>query len=146
MVDNQFGGRQRIDFVGRATEFDDGVAHGGKIDDGGYACEVLQDYAARRERDFGAWSCLRIPVGQRENIVASHVATILMPQQVFEQDFQREGQLSCVPFSYGIEAEYFKAVVTNSKRRARAEAVLHRVFSGIVWVSRDQQGHRAGAL
>ena len=47
VVDDQLGRRQRVDLVGGAAEFDDGIAHGGEVDDGRHAREVLQDDARR---------------------------------------------------------------------------------------------------
>ena len=37
VIDDQFGGRQRIDLLRIAAEFDDGLAHRGKVDDAGNA-------------------------------------------------------------------------------------------------------------
>ena len=47
MIDHQLGGKQRIDFLRIAAEFAHGVAHGGQIDDGGHAGEILQAARAR---------------------------------------------------------------------------------------------------
>ena len=58
MVDHQFGGQQRIDFFGIAAEVAHRVAHGGEIDHGRDAGEILQQNASGHEGDFffgGAW-------------------------------------------------------------------------------------------
>ena len=56
VVDHQIAGDQRIDLLGCCFvthHLDDGRSHGRQIDHRGYACEVLQDDAPRRECDLG---------------------------------------------------------------------------------------------
>ena len=52
VIDDELGGRQRIDLVRVAAELDHRLAHRGEIDDGRHAGEVLHEHAARRERDL----------------------------------------------------------------------------------------------
>ena len=52
VVDDQLGGLQRVDAFGVAAQFDDGVAHGGQIDDGRHAGEVLHQHPGRHEGDL----------------------------------------------------------------------------------------------
>ena len=70
MVDDQFGGGQRVDLVGGAAQLDDGISHGGEVNHRRNASEVLQDDAARRKRNLRAGIGFRVPVGQSEDVVA----------------------------------------------------------------------------
>ena len=56
MIDHQVAGNLRVDPLGGgriAGHADDGVPHGGQINDGGHTGEVLQHYPTGREGDFG---------------------------------------------------------------------------------------------
>jgi hypothetical protein len=52
VVDHQVGGNLRIDAMRINAELCRGVAESGKVNDGGNAGEVLQDYARRGEWDL----------------------------------------------------------------------------------------------
>ena len=52
VVDDQIDGHDGVDAVGVATQPRHGRAHGGQIDDGRHAGEVLQDNPAGLERHF----------------------------------------------------------------------------------------------
>ena len=53
VVDDELGGRERVDLRRVAAEGADGLAHGGEVDDAGHAGEVLHDHARGRELDLG---------------------------------------------------------------------------------------------
>src|SRR3982751_4431554 len=94
MIDDQFGGAERIDAGGVAAEMAHGVAHGGEIDDGGDSGEVLQEDAGRREGDFLCRLNFRVPLYQRGDVFWTDAQAVLGSQQVFEEDLEREGQAS----------------------------------------------------
>jgi hypothetical protein len=52
VVDDQFGGLQRVDLFGVAAKGLHGVAHGGEVDDGGNAGEVLHKHAGGHVGDL----------------------------------------------------------------------------------------------
>ena len=52
MIDYELGGKQRINFLCVAAEIFDGVAHGGKINHGRNAGEILEQHARGHEGDF----------------------------------------------------------------------------------------------
>ena len=121
VVDHQFGGQQRIDFLRVAAELADGVAHGGEIDDGGHAGKILQQHARGHEGNF-FFAVRRIPGGQGANVVGVDEAVVFMAQQIFEQNFQRKGQavdVADVGFGQRIEAEDFKRIIADAQRGAR---------------------------
>ncbi len=92
MVDDQLGGREGIDALGIAAEGLDGVAHGGEIDDGGHAGEVLHEDAGGHVGDFAAGLGLGVPVGEEFDVGGGDVDAVFAAQQIFEQDFEAEGQ------------------------------------------------------
>ena len=72
VIDHQLGRLQRIDQLGIATQGLHCVAHGGEIDHGGNAGEVLQQYPARHEGDFAVGYGLWLPRSQRAHVVGFH--------------------------------------------------------------------------
>src|SRR5207244_7110488 len=67
-------------------------AHGGEIDDGGHAGEVLEEHARRHERDLALRGTRGLPREERLDVLARHAPAVLAAQQVLEQDLEREGQ------------------------------------------------------
>ncbi len=61
VIDDELGGSEGIDAFGIAAECLDGVAHGGEIDDGGNAGEVLHEDAGRHVSNFAAGLGFRDP-------------------------------------------------------------------------------------
>jgi hypothetical protein len=67
MIDDEFGGKQGIDFLWIAAELAHCVAHGGEIDYRGNAREILKQNASGREGNFfsaGAFGLGGIPGGE----------------------------------------------------------------------------------
>ncbi len=82
MVDDQLGGKERIDARGIAAHALDRLAHGGEIDDGGDAGEILQQDARGHEGDFflrGVGS----PAGEGANVLGANEAAIFATQEIF---------------------------------------------------------------
>ena len=145
VIDDQLGRRQRIDAVGIATQFNHRIAHGGEVDDGGHAREVLQDDAARRKRNLGARRGGRIPVRKCEDVVPGDIPPVFEPKQVLEQDFQGVGESVYMPFADGIEPVDFVFLAANIEGGTSAEAVRHDWFSGVL-NSSDGAGPSGAAL
>ncbi len=127
VVDDQLGGDERVDALGVAAKGLDGVAHGGQVDDGGNAGEVLHEHAGGHVGDFAAGLGLGIPLGQEFDVAGGDVHAVFAAEQVLEQDFEAEGQ------SAEIEAFFFECGQTvdgigfaaGLERGAACEAV-HR--------------------
>ena len=94
VIDDQLDRLQRIDLGRIAAERLHGVAHRRQIDDARDAGEILQQHAARRERDFLGRLGVRIPLGERLDIGRADGQAVLGAQQVFEQNLERERQPS----------------------------------------------------
>ncbi len=92
VVDDELGGRERIDALGIAAESLDGVAHGGEIDDGGNAGEVLHEHAGRHVGDLAAGLGFGVPVGEEFDVGSGDVDSVFAAQQIFEQNFEAEGK------------------------------------------------------
>ena len=100
VVDDHFGRRQRVDLRWVAAEVDDRLTHRGEVDDTRDTGEVLHDHAGRRELDLRARLGVRIPAGQRLDVILGDVGAVLGPQQRLEQDLQAERQAGDVePFA-----------------------------------------------
>src|SRR5580693_5460027 len=92
MVDDQLGGGERIDEPRIAAHALDGFAHGGQIDDGGHAGEILQQNSRRYKRDLffrRSWC----PVREELNIIRMDKTSVFTAQKVFEKDAERKRQL-----------------------------------------------------
>jgi hypothetical protein len=115
VVDDELRGDQRVDGGRVGVELvDHGVAHRGEIDDRGDAGEVLHDDARRRERDLAGRLGLGVPPRQRLDVLLGDGAVALRPQQVLEQDLQREGQTRDVePRLQGVQPEDLEGAVAD---------------------------------
>ncbi len=102
VVDHELGRDQRVDAGRVAPQLRHRIAHGGQVDDGGHAREVLHDHARGREGDFALRELARIRLGEREDIFAGDRAPVLVAQQVLQQDLQRVGQASDVRLADGL--------------------------------------------
>ncbi len=92
MVDDQLGGEEWIDARGIAAHALDGFAHGGEINHGGNAGEVLQQNACGHEGDFFLYS-VGSPTGERANVFGANEAAIFAAQKIFQQDAKGKRQL-----------------------------------------------------
>ena len=70
---------------------------------------------------------LRVPLGQRLDVLGRDDQAVLGAQQVFQQDLQRKRQLGDrgMPFGDGVEPENAVVPVTHSKSRLAAEVIGH---------------------
>jgi hypothetical protein len=93
VVDDEIDGDKRVDLLGIAAEGLHGVTHGGEIDDGGNAGEVLHQHAGGAEGDLLAGLALVLdPGGDRLDVGLGDGAAVLGTQQVLEQHPHGEGQ------------------------------------------------------
>jgi hypothetical protein len=84
VVDDQFGGRERVDLGGVAAQVADRLPHGGEVDHAGHAGEVLHQYARGRELDLHARVGGRVPGAEGADVVGGDVRAVLGPQQVLQ--------------------------------------------------------------
>ncbi len=92
MVDDEIDGGERIDLLGIALHRLHRIAHGGEIDDGGHAGEILHQHARRAEGDLAIRGPLLQPAGDGLDVVGGDGAAVFVAEQILEQDFQRVGQ------------------------------------------------------
>ncbi|MHC2523563.1 hypothetical protein ACVIEM_000648 [Rhizobium leguminosarum] len=94
VVDDEIDGNERVDLLGIAAERHHRVAHGGKIDDGGNAGEVLHQHARRAIGDFVFDRTLVVqPFGNGQDVLLGDRLAVFEAQQVFKQHFHRIGKL-----------------------------------------------------
>ena len=95
MVDDEIDRRQRIDLLRILAELRHRIAHRGQIDDGRNAGEILHQHARRAEGDLGfGLAAIVEPVDDAQDVVAGDGAAVFMAQQIFDQHFQRIGQVA----------------------------------------------------
>ena len=126
MIDDEIDRRERIDLLGVAAERGHGVAHGGKVDHGGNAGEVLHQNARRAERDLAVASPLLEPERDPANVVGGDGAPVLVAEQILEQHLEREGEARDARKPAGLRLLQAEIVVfdpVDFQRAAAFEAV-----------------------
>ena len=94
VVDHQLHGDEGVDLRRVAAEAGQRVTHGGQVDDGGHAGEVLHEHALGCERDLVRGVTRRSPVPfgvgapprDGDDVVRRDVRSVLVAQQVLKQD------------------------------------------------------------
>ena len=126
VVDDQLGGRERVDLGGVAAEVRHRLAHGRQVDDAGHAGEVLHDHARRRELDLLVGVGVGVPAGEGPDVVGGDVGAVLGAQQVLEQHLQGERQaLDVQPVAGdGVQPEDLVGLAAHVERALGSEAVL----------------------
>jgi len=138
VVDDEFGGEERIDFFRVAAEGADGIAHGGEIHDGWNAGEILEEDAGGHEGDF-FFGCAGggggVPGGEGADIVGMNELAVFVAEEIFEQDFEREGEPGDVADGRaldGCEAVDIEGVGANAEGGAGAEGIaVWRAHAGV---------------
>jgi hypothetical protein len=87
VIDDQIDGHQRIDLLRVGAELGRGVAHGGKVNHGRNAGEILHQHAGRAVGNLVFGGAGLEPFGDGENILAMHGAIVLEPQEVLQHHF-----------------------------------------------------------
>ena len=126
MVDDEIDRSERIDLLRVAAERCHRVAHGGEIDHGGHAGEVLHQHARRAEGDLAVALALLEPERHAANVVGGDGASILVAQQILEQHLEREGQIADAdqPVGLGLlQAEIVVFLAVDFERAPAFEAV-----------------------
>jgi hypothetical protein len=131
VVANEVHGHERIDFFRIAAERPHGIAHGGKIDYGRYAGEVLHQHACRSKRDLPVRRFGFEPLRNGLNVWLGNGAAILVPQQIFEQNLHGKRQAGDA-----LEAVLFR------KRQAVICVDLAAHLQGFAALEAIQRGHR----
>src|SRR5438067_624874 len=86
VVDDEVDGDAGLEARRVAAPLRHGVAHGGQVDEGGDAGEVLHQDAGRPEGDLGAVA--RPAGGEALDVGGGHGHTVLGAEEVLEEDLQ----------------------------------------------------------
>ena len=92
VVDDELDRHERVDRRRVAAHLGHRVAQRRQVDDARHAREVLQDHAGGREGDLLRGLGLRVPRGERLDVLRADADAVLVAQQVLEQHLQRERQ------------------------------------------------------
>jgi len=97
VVHDQIGRADGVDGERIAAQLVHGVPHGGEVDQGGDAREVLQDDAGRFERDLDPLLVLLVllPVEDLLHVFFGDVEPVAVADGRFEEDSDRKGQTIC---------------------------------------------------
>jgi len=82
VVDDEIDGLDGLITARVAAECGDGVAHGGEVDDGGHAGEVLHEDAGREERDLAVGAACLQPGGDGRDLSDVDGAAVLVTEQI----------------------------------------------------------------
>ena len=88
VVDDEFGGTERVDALGVAAEVGRGLTHRREVDDARHAGEVLHEHPRRGELDLGVGLGVLVPVPERADVVGGDVRAVLGAQQVLQQHLE----------------------------------------------------------
>jgi hypothetical protein len=128
VVDDQLGGGQRVDPGGVAAELGHGVAHGGQVDHGRHAGEVLHQHPRRGEGDLPVGRGGRVPAGEGLHVLGGDRAAVLGAEQVLEQDLQRVRQPRDVAGGcQRVQPEHLERPVADVEPRPGPEAVARHL-------------------
>src|SRR6266545_8322321 len=92
MVDDQIDWLQWIDLLRIAAELRERVAHCCEIDNSGDAGEVLKKHAGRAKGDFLLDLASDFPFGERLDVGGFYKLSILVPEEILEEDLEAEGE------------------------------------------------------
>ncbi len=131
VVDHQLDGLERVDPLRIAAHRHHRVAHGGEVDHGGDAGEILEENAGRHEGDLLRGERLGIPAGQCLDIAGRDHGAILAAQQVLEQDAEGIGEAGDVetPLLQRVQPGQTELAAAHPEGRAASEAIVHGTFS-----------------
>ena len=129
VVDDQLGRHERVDLGRLAPVVGHRVAHGGEVDDGGDAREVLHHHAGGREGDLLRRLGVRVPAGERLDVLLADGHAVLVAQQVLEQDLQRERQPCDIELGLQrVEPEDLEGLAADLQVRACVEGIVRHVL------------------
>ena len=112
-----------------------GVAHGGEVDDGGDAGEVLHEHAGGHEGDLAGGLGLGVPVGEEVDVVGGDGLAVFAAEQIFEQDAEGVGQAGEVDSlaGEGVEAEEIDGGLAGGEGGLAAEGVWMAGSHIVLW-------------
>ncbi len=120
---------QGIGAAGVGAHGGKGVAHGGEVDDAGYAGEVLQEDSCGHEADFLVLA--GDAAGDVLDVGGGDAFAILAAKEIFEQDSGGNGQLGGVADARFVEAGEAEIVIFSSaytQLRRCAKSVFSHCF------------------
>ncbi len=126
VIDDEIHFRQGIDLGGVAAHRLHRVAHGGKVDDGGHAREILHQHARRPEGDLALRTPGTEPGRHRLDVFGRNRLAVLVTQEILKQHLHRIRQsrnAAQSAFFRGREAEIDVGFSARGQRAAGFERI-----------------------
>ncbi len=92
VVDDQVHRHEGLDHFRIAAEARNRRAHRREIDEQGHPGEVLQDHTRHNERNFHLRRLLRVPVGQRLDVLLGNLFPVTIPEHGLQNDADADGE------------------------------------------------------
>ena len=126
MVDDEINRHKRIDLRGVTTQADDAVTHGGEVDDGWHAGEVLHEDAGGLKWHFLRGGPFFQPADNGFRVFGREAPSVLKPQHVFEQHFQTDGKAGKIAqcFGRGGQGEILIGLAAHRQGVTRLQSVM----------------------
>ena len=103
VIDDEVDRLERVDLRSVAAESRERVAHCGEVHDRGNSGEILEKDSRGAERDFFLLLAADVPVCQRFDVLALDELSVLVPEEVFQEDLEAEGEGCCLAAGRRIE-------------------------------------------
>ncbi len=126
VIDHQVDRRERVDQPGIAVQAIDRIAHGGQVDHGRDAGEVLHQDTGGPVGDLARRALLLQPVRKRLGVICRDRASVFVAEHVLQQHLQRIGQPRDISelLRCRFEAEIVVALARGIEGAAGLQAVL----------------------
>ena len=124
VVDHQLGRHLRVHLRRIPAEGCDRVPHGGKIDNGGHPGEVLHENPSGGEGDLIVRLGGGVPRGQPLDVRLGDRNTVLVAEEVLQQNLQRIGQVLHAEAVEGRQCEDRVLPVADCEVATAAEGVV----------------------
>jgi len=97
VIDDEVDRLQRVDQSRVAAESGERISHGSEINYRRHSGKVLEQNASGTKRNLFLDFPLYIPAGERTDVVGFDELAVFVPEEVFEENLEADGEAICVP-------------------------------------------------
>jgi hypothetical protein len=92
VINDELGGLEGIDAGGISAQLLHGIAHGGEVNDGGDAGEVLHEDAGGHVLNFAGGLGGGVPLGEELDVGGGDGTAVFVAEEIFKKDFEGVGK------------------------------------------------------